>query len=424
MKFPGTAGQSSANTVNAGQWYVIDLRVRTGANPHTIDWQVDDVAQTQSTNAVAADTNSNIRFDGSITTEAFTAYFDDMIYTADGNDYPIGAGGIHGLVPSFNRDQTNPATILSPGVPYHVAISYDGSNIRTYYNGVLAGTTASARGGQRQHPARVRVVQRRQQRHRRPARRARHLHQRTHPDPHPGPRRRRQALGVAACPGRLGPMDAVEGRSEPGADERSLGLDRMIFFSDAVFAIVITLLVLPIAIDVELPGSGGLAHAVWSLWPRMLSFALSFLVIGQFWTVHHRMFEHVRRYDLRLLWLNLLVLLAVSFLPFPTSLLGTHSTATDRFPVVFYAASLAAVSLTLTVMLLYVLWADGLVDEHFDRAEIRHLRLRGAVTTGPFVVSVGAAFLGLWVAILFWVVLVPGTRALLTRRHRRARRTL
>jgi hypothetical protein len=100
MKFSGASGQSSANTVNAGQWYVIDLRVRTGANPHTIDWQVDGVAQTQSTNAVAADTLSNIRFGGSITAEVFTAYFDDMIYTTDGSDYPIGAGGIHGLVPN------------------------------------------------------------------------------------------------------------------------------------------------------------------------------------------------------------------------------------------------------------------------------------------------------------------------------------
>lgn len=116
------------------------------------------------------------------------------------------------------------------------------------------------------------------------------------------------------------------------AGERSTGLERLVYFSDAVLAIVITLLVLPIAPEVDLPeAGGGLARQVWALWPRVLSFVISFLVIGQLWIAHHRMFEVVRRYDQRLLWLNLVTLLTESFMPFPTALLGAHSTPSDHF---------------------------------------------------------------------------------------------
>src|SRR5688572_9596945 len=112
----------------------------------------------------------------------------------------------------------------------------------------------------------------------------------------------------------------------PGAArDRSLELERVLSFSDGVFAIVITLLVLPITAEVgPLEGGEGFEGQVWALWPKVLSFVVSFLVIGQLWTAHHRLFEHVQRHDRRLLGLNLVALLTISFLPFPTALLGEH----------------------------------------------------------------------------------------------------
>ena len=90
-------------------------------------------------------------------------------------------------------------------------------------------------------------------------------------------------------------------------EEMSVGLERMIFFSDAVFAIVITLLVLPLTAEIDLPEGGqDLTAHVWAQWPRVLSFLVSFLVIGQFWIAHHHMFEFIRGYDQGLLWLNLI----------------------------------------------------------------------------------------------------------------------
>jgi uncharacterized membrane protein len=71
-------------------------------------------------------------------------------------------------------------------------------------------------------------------------------------------------------------------------EQEPVGLERVIFFSDAVFAIVITLLVLPLTAEIELPEGGrDLAAHVWEQWPRVLSFLVSFMVIGQFWVAHH-----------------------------------------------------------------------------------------------------------------------------------------
>jgi uncharacterized membrane protein len=209
---------------------------------------------------------------------------------------------------------------------------------------------------------------------------------------------------------------------EPSAstDERPMSLERVIFFSDAVFAIVITLLVLPIAAEGQLPQVyGGLAQQVWAMRPKILSFAISFLVIGQFWIAHHRMFDYVRRADQRLLWLNLVGLLTVSFLPFPSALLGAHNPPTDHFAVVFYAASMTIASLALTVTWLHALRA-GLVDQTLDRHTARYFTTRTLLTSALFLVSVGAGFFfGYPAAILFWLVLLPAARILLARRHRR-----
>jgi uncharacterized membrane protein len=209
-------------------------------------------------------------------------------------------------------------------------------------------------------------------------------------------------------------------QERPVADQRTaLGFERLVFFSDAVFAIVITLLVLPLTAEVELPGAGSAAHHVAELWPRILNFVVGFLVIGQFWLGHHRVFGHLRRYDPVLLWLNLLSLLAVAFLQFPTALLGGYSTEVDRFPVVFYAASLTVTSLTFTATWLYAVHA-GLVDETEDPRALREVTLRSLAASAVFAVSIAAAFLGLVVAAVFWVVLIPVARALVVRLSRRA----
>lgn len=124
-----------------------------------------------------------------------------------------------------------------------------------------------------------------------------------------------------------------------------LSLERVVFFSDAVFAIAITLLVL----EIEVPH---VAHdappsAYWKalaeLIPSFLAFLLSFLVIGRFWISHHRIFERVKRFDLRLLWPNMAYLLSIAFMPFTTAFIAAG--LNTFVPALCYNLNLLAIGL-------------------------------------------------------------------------------
>lgn len=99
-------------------------------------------------------------------------------------------------------------------------------------------------------------------------------------------------------------------------------------FSDGVFAIAITLLIL----DVHVPtvAQGPLGTALRRQWPTYLAYLISFSFIGIMWVNHHRLFNHIRRSDNGLMFLNLLLLLGISVVPFPTALIAAHYYAPGR----------------------------------------------------------------------------------------------
>jgi uncharacterized membrane protein len=216
--------------------------------------------------------------------------------------------------------------------------------------------------------------------------------------------RRGDADGRRLVEGGVGMSKSAEDR-----DQSSYDLDRLVVLCDGVFAIVITLLVLPLTAEVDVPPTDDLMGEVFALWPRVVSFAVSFLVVGQFWMVHHRLYGRFTRCDAGLIRIALLSLLTVCFLPFPAALLGEHTEAGDEFPVVFYAASLTLTSLTFTATWLYAK-SHGLVDPSLDEARSREMTTRSFVTSAVFVVSIGAAYLGLVAAVLCWMVLLPLAR--------------
>lgn len=94
-------------------------------------------------------------------------------------------------------------------------------------------------------------------------------------------------------------------------------------FSDGVFAIAITLLVLEVKVP-EVERGSGLAHALVRLWPSYVAYAVSFLTIGIMWVNHHAAFERVATTDRGLLFRNMFLLGSVSFLPFPTAVLARY----------------------------------------------------------------------------------------------------
>jgi uncharacterized membrane protein len=106
-------------------------------------------------------------------------------------------------------------------------------------------------------------------------------------------------------------------------------------FSDGVFAIAITLLILEI--KVPTPAAGPLAAQLGKQWASYVSFVMSFAFIGVMWINHHRLFTHIRRCDNTLLLLNLLLLLGVTFVPYPTAVLAMHLGHPDqRLAAIFY----------------------------------------------------------------------------------------
>jgi uncharacterized membrane protein len=207
------------------------------------------------------------------------------------------------------------------------------------------------------------------------------------------------------------------GETAEDRDESTYDLERLVVFSDGVFAIVITLLVLPLTAEVDIPPTDDLAGEVFTLWPRVVTFLVSFLVVGQFWMVHHRVYGRFTGCNGGLIRISLLSLLTVCFLPFPAALLGEHTTADDQFPVVFYATCLTLTSVSFTATWLYAK-SHGLVDPSLDAARTREMTTRSLVTSGVFVLSIGAAFFGLVAAVLCWMVLLPLVRNAVVRMQR------
>jgi uncharacterized membrane protein len=135
---------------------------------------------------------------------------------------------------------------------------------------------------------------------------------------------------------------------DPAGSGRGFGAERdparLVFFSDAVFAIAVTLLVLEIRPPQD---TRHLFHGLVALWPSYLSYAITFLLIGQVWANHHVMFDHIRSADRTVLFLNTLLLMDIAFLPFAAAVLSAalRTGHGQRTAVVFHgmAFELAAI---------------------------------------------------------------------------------
>ena len=186
-------------------------------------------------------------------------------------------------------------------------------------------------------------------------------------------------------------------------DDRDLG--RLNALSDGVFAIAITLLVLNIEVP-EVPPSRvaqELPNQLIGLAPAFLSYVISFFVIGAYWMAHRAVFRGIKSLDRRLIWLNIVFLMFVAFLPFPTNLLDEYPN--DRLTVVIYAGSLAIARLPLTAIWWYASRDRRLVHDDIDSSEIRLHRIRGLGIPLVFLVSIGISFISVRAAMFSWVLL-------------------
>ncbi len=159
---------------------------------------------------------------------------------------------------------------------------------------------------------------------------------------------------------------------------------RLEAFSDGVFAIVITLLILDIRFP-EVPYSE-FASGLREVFPRILAYVMSFIIIGLYWVTHHNSMHAMKKTDRGFLWLNILLLLFVSFIPFPTSLLGRYPFQAG--PIIFYGATLIACNLVGYVMLVYVHYHPHLANTAFSPKYLRSHTPNYIIVNGAYLLAI------------------------------------
>ena len=214
----------------------------------------------------------------------------------------------------------------------------------------------------------------------------------------------------------------------PPQIRRGLRTGRLEAFSDGVFAIAITLLVLDIALPAG--ASKHLLRSVGDLWPSYLAYAASFSTIGAAWLGHNAITEYLDRADGTFVRLNLLLLLFVAFLPFPTKLFAEYISkdSVERVAVTFYGATLV-----LTSTLLLVLWRYAvrrqLVRPDTGDEEIQLLTQRLTPGLGGYAVLIVAGLFDPIIAVIGYLAIaiyyiVPSrrlTNAIRRKLHRPSR---
>lgn len=179
--------------------------------------------------------------------------------------------------------------------------------------------------------------------------------------------------------------------------------ERLAFFSDAVFAIAMTLLV--VELKVPQVNDAHLATALAELGPEYLSFVLSFTVIGAVWMSHHRKFRAIASYTQTLVRLNLVMLLAVASLPFSTAVLGRYGDSTVS--VYIYASTISLIGLIMTALWWYA-WRRALVEASVTRGVFRFVLVQSLPVPAVFLLSIPlAALCGATVAEFFWAAAIP-----------------
>lgn len=133
-------------------------------------------------------------------------------------------------------------------------------------------------------------------------------------------------------------------------------LERFSFFSDGVFAIAITLLIIEIKVPaIEHATNEELVHSLSEMSLKFLGFLISFAIVGHYWSVHHRIFGYIQKYNATLLWLNLAFLCTVVLLPFSSGLIGEYSSDIHlHVPYVVYVVNVCLVGLMNCILWLYI----------------------------------------------------------------------
>jgi uncharacterized membrane protein len=188
-------------------------------------------------------------------------------------------------------------------------------------------------------------------------------------------------------------------RNSKGREGNEIEFSRIVAFSDGVFSIAITLLVLNLGVGKDI-SSGELADALWDQRENLIAYAISFAVIGRFWLVHHRFFSQVNAFDNRLISLNIFYLAWIVLIPFSSEVLGEHGG--QAAAVVLYATNITGV-------VLVGMWmaADARRAGLTSTGPAAHVeqRYRSIYIAAVFLASIPVAVIAPQVAPFMWLAL-------------------
>jgi uncharacterized membrane protein len=176
-------------------------------------------------------------------------------------------------------------------------------------------------------------------------------------------------------------------------------------FSDGVFAIVITLLILTIQVP-QLPGrepGPALATALRSMVPKFLSYALSFAIACVWWVAHHHLFALLTKSDRGLLWLNSLFLFWLASVPFPTALLGDYPR--ERLAVLCYGAVMMMAGVSFCLMRFYAFYIGKLTAPGLDRKLLERAMIKSALNPSLHLIAMVLVFVNTTAALALYAAI-------------------
>lgn len=191
-----------------------------------------------------------------------------------------------------------------------------------------------------------------------------------------------------------------------------MSLNRFEAFSDGVFAIAVTLLVIEIkAPDLSQANSPEAVAKLLQVLPHFLSYATSFIVIGVIWINHHALFHFIKRVDRTILVINLLLLMCVAFIPYPTALIGEYGSSLPV--VVFYGLSLAITGFAYNALWFYVVRRYIKTEKLIHQKVVQKATIWTLSYPISYLVAAGLAFISINLSIILYVLipsfyLLPG----------------
>lgn len=191
--------------------------------------------------------------------------------------------------------------------------------------------------------------------------------------------------------------------------ENLFNTDRVMNFSDGVFAFAATLLVLkidlPYLTQAEITSPRLISELI-NLWPSYFANIISFLIIGYYWLTHHAIFSLLKKLDHFVIWLNIIFLISLSFLPFPVDLFGDYGNS--LVVIMFYSLNLSVVGFLLALIWLYAVNKHGFIQKGTGKRQVFYYSCRFFLAPVVFLISVPLAFIDPAVAKISWIFVIIG----------------